>query len=110
MILLIVLKLGTAIKITEEIDELIKPGGFEIKKWSFSGKNVNKEAKFNDAGLTTENKPGETEIHKILGMKWDPNFDVFKFDVHLNFSPKHRKLRTGPDLNLENVSMKIPLT
>ena len=43
-------------------------------------------------------------------MKWDPNLDVFKFDVDLNFSPKHRKLRTGPDLNLENVSMKIPLT
>ena len=66
---------------------------------------------FKDAELPTESKPEEeTEIHKILGMKWDPNFDVFKFDVYLNFSPKRRKLRTGPDLNLENVSMKIPLT
>ena len=86
----------TAIKITEEIDKLIKPGGFEIKKWSFSGKNI-KQVSFQDADSSAENKlEEENQIHKVLGMKWDPIFDVFRFDVHLNFSPKRRKLRTGP--------------
>ena len=99
-----------AMKITEEIDKFIKPGGFKIKKWVFSGKKA-KQMKAPDTENSTENKPeDESEIQTILGMKWDQNSDVFKFDVHVNFSPKQRKLRTGPDLILENVSTKIPLT
>ena len=25
---------------------------------------------------------------KILGLKWDPKNDEFRFEVHMNFSPK----------------------
>ena len=31
-------------------------------------------------------------------MFWDQIEDSFKFKVKLNFSPKHRKVRTGPDV------------
>ena len=49
-------------------------------------------------------------MNKILGMKWNSKLDVFKFDVHLNFSPKHRKVRTGPDLVVTHISTYMPLT
>ena len=46
---------------------------------------------------------------KIRGLKWDPKNDEFRFEVHVNFSLKRGKLRTGPDHCLENIPSKVPV-
>ena len=46
---------------------------------------------------------------KILGLKWDPKDDEFRFEVHVNFSPKRGKLRTGPYLCLESIPSEVPV-
>ena len=48
---------------------------------------------------------------KILGLKWDPkdDNDEFRFEVHVNFSPKRGKLRTNQDLCFENIPSEVPV-
>ena len=100
----------TACKRTEDIDKLLKAGGFQIKRWSFSSNPCNRcdNAATNREDDKMIEKGGE--VNKILGMKWNSKLDVFKFEVHLNFSPKHRKIRTGPDLVVTDISTYMPLT
>jgi hypothetical protein len=40
-------------------------------------------------------KLAESGPEKILGMRWIPKSDMFEFQVKINFSPKHRNIRTG---------------
>ncbi len=47
--------------------------------------------------------------HKVLGLRWDPKTDSFLFDVRINFSPKKRKVRTGPDLCIDQIPEEMPL-
>ena len=46
---------------------------------------------------------------KVLGLVWNPKLDTFKFTVRLNFSPKRKKQRTGPDLAIEDIPSEIPV-
>ena len=48
------------------------------------------------------------EKQKALGTMWNPGNDCFHFEVKLNFSPKSKKLRVGPDLKSEQIPSKIP--
>ena len=107
----------TAVKLTKDIDELLKPGGFTIKRWYYSTRCTEENENQMGTNDVPSNVMGEIqvnqnkgEIQRVLGMIWDADLDIFKFDVHLNFSPKHRTLRTGPDLKLEDLTTEIPLT
>jgi hypothetical protein len=40
-------------------------------------------------------KLAESGPEKILGMRWIPKSDMFEFQVKINFSSKHRNIRTG---------------
>ena len=97
-------------KIKREIEELIKIGGFRVKQWSSSsnvflsqggpkaeeGKNIDN---MHNRHLKKKSETAQEEAQKILGLRWNPEEDVFTFDIHLNFSPKVRNLRTGPDVD-----------
>ena len=107
-------------RLTKEIDVLLKPGGFTIKKWTYTSKPSNPATEERrqeevDVLATKSNHivnsiTRDSEVHKILGMKWDPKSDVFRFDVRLNFSPKRKRSRIAADLCLEDLSQEIPLT
>ena len=46
---------------------------------------------------------------KILGLRWDPKDDEFRFEMYVNFSQTRGKLRTGSDLCLENIPYEVPV-
>lgn len=97
-------------RITKEIDQLLKPGGFEIKEWVVSkiDNEENKEHRHNAEKLE-ENLLIKSGPQKVLGMCWDAATDSFQFSVRLNLSPKRRKLRIGPDLSQEQIPREIPV-
>ena len=118
----------TAVTITNEVDSIVKQGGFEIKQWFFTSVSF-----CNNTAMSDQSKPDASfslqesnmfgdifsshqpldsaagNCQKILGFKWDPKDDEFRFEVHVNFSLKRGKLRTGPDLCLENIPSEVPV-
>ena len=40
---------------------------------------------------------------KVLGFIWNPLKDCFEYRIKFNFSPKHRKVRSGPYIKLEQL-------
>ena len=46
---------------------------------------------------------------KLLGVGWDPGRDCFYFKVKINFSRKIKKIRTGPDLKIDQIPTGVPL-
>ena len=67
-------------------------------------------------GSEKENDPVDIEIfhfldgiERVLGMSWLPHGDEFKYSVKLNFSKRKGKVRTEPDLNLDDIDLNIPV-
>jgi hypothetical protein len=64
-------------QLMDEIDAILGPKGFKIKEWICSGaKNTN--------GITLRNETEENacEVTEgVLGIKWQPDQDILKFDV-----------------------------
>ena len=50
----------------------------------------------------------EGDEQKVLGVRWNSNGDEFCFKTQLNFTPKIKKLRSGPNLTQEQVPALIP--
>ena len=47
---------------------------------------------------------------KVLSMHWSLREDNFTCRVHKDFSPKKRKVRTGPDVTFKDLTVnQIPL-
>lgn len=78
-----------------EIDTILKAGGFPVKQWIMSGRQV---------------KQSIVELHeeKILGIIWEPERDVFKFKAKLNFFPKVKGIYKDKDLTCDKVPSGIP--
>ena len=70
-----------------------------MKSWLISGEPTARE----DVHIEQA-----TDNEKVLGIVWNPEEDCFHFEVKLNFSPKKKKLRTGPDINREQIPKEIP--
>eukprot|EP00794_Sanderia_malayensis_P021204 gene21204-23286_t len=114
-------------ELTGDIDKLLQPGRFEIKGWSIHGETeclsplqdkahfettvegncVNPKTKKKEFDIHQIGTTGDS--HKVLGVGWDPTTDSFVFNVGVNFSPKRRKLRTGPDLTIDQIPLEMPL-
>ena len=45
---------------------------------------------------------------EILGLKWNLKEDYFSFTVKVNFSPRVRKIRSGPNLERCETEAKFP--
>lgn len=74
--------LQEALHLRNEIIEVMKRGGFELRKWTASDPNLLSDLKkeHDDPTLVLnldENSP------KILGLRWDPVGDIFKYKVNL---------------------------
>ena len=46
---------------------------------------------------------------KLLGVGLDQGRDCFYFKVKINFSRKIKKIRTGPDLKIDQIPTGVPL-
>ena len=62
-------------KLSEEVDVVLSKGGFKIKKWIYSGNETQTE---DNLSLNFEDPDDE----KVLGMRWDPKEDSFKFKTN----------------------------
>ena len=85
-----------ALSLIEDIEKTLANGSFKIKRWVITGED--------NSGMNMLEQDGE----KVLGLNWECSSDVFYFRTKLNFSPKYKGVRKGPDLSkanfFENVS------
>ena len=88
-----------AYQMIKEIETVVNAGGFEMKSWILSGEITSR---------TDVHIEVPAEKQKALGTVWNPGKDCFHFEVKLNFSPKSKKLRMGPDLKSEQIPSEIP--
>lgn len=75
--------LQEAIKLRDDIIEVLLKGEFELRKWTASDPTLltglaNKE---NDPTLILDLSENSANI---LGLRWDPSGDVFKYKVKLS--------------------------
>lgn len=84
--------------IIQETEEILDVGGFKIKHWITSG----------DKETMREVNILDTKKEKILGLNWKPEEDKFSFEVKLNFSPKYKKVFTGPNIKLVDIDYALP--
>ena len=99
-----------AVAITDEVDAILAKGGFEIKKWIIiSAENASETEEWNDTQKLLDYDPKtQSRCSKVIGIYWHGATDKFRYTTRLNFSPKRRKIRTGPDLIKEQVPQAIP--
>ena len=91
-----------ASQITSQIDDVLRKGGFEVKAWTISATDSTSLQMCPDGGAT------EDDMSKVLGVVWSPKNDTIEFVAKVNFSPRHRKIRTGPDLTISDMPRMIP--
>ena len=91
-----------AVTLAENVQCVLKKGGFKIKHWIMSG----------DEDMTAKSKITFSNVdkEKVLGMCWIPKQDHFIFQVKINFSPRNKNLPTGPDLTELNIATELPKT
>ncbi|KAK4305134.1 hypothetical protein Pmani_022966 [Petrolisthes manimaculis] len=89
-----------AYELIKNTEAVLSEGGFVIKHWIVSGKSQSDV----DINLL------DTEREKILGLNWSPKDDRFGFRIKMNFSPKRKKMRTGPDLTPLEFETRFPDT
>ena len=88
-----------------ECNEILSHGSFKVKEWvttSASGSDVQKE-------ILAKSVTGEKSAQKVLGLGWDKKSDTFGYKIRLNFSPKIRNQRSGPDLKFDELPESVPL-
>ena len=93
----------TAHKRIAECDEILSHGSFKVKEWIIPKR---KESEGDQEILSDPFTRRENQ--KVLGTVWNPDGDQFGFKVCLNFSPKIRKRRSGPDLTADDLPSQIP--
>lgn len=89
------------------MEEILKPGGFSLKPWIFSGQSGRSEAAANSSNskkvrsackmLVLPNQMLDEE-NNMLGVGYEPEHDKLCIMMSINFSKKRGKMRTGLDL------------
>lgn len=94
-----------AVETAKEVECMLLKGGFRIKCWQLSG----------DASVSSDPTNADVMLLKsdglstrVLGIAWVPSDDVIIFKVVLNFSPKRKGERTGPDLKISDIPRAVP--
>ena len=81
---------------TSEADEILGHANMHIKKWVYSGENV----EHIDIGEISGNLPVEEgNLERMPGVMWKPASDSFHFTVRINLSTLKKKIRVGPDIS-----------
>ena len=94
-----------ATEMTEQIDSVLKKGGFEVKKWIVSGQPVEDEMQ---VCSTKSNGDERKTTSTVLGVIWDVSRDELRYKVKLNFSQRHRKVRLESDVEEDELLEKLP--
>ena len=76
-------------------------GSFRCKPWIYSS------AEQGEVNLV---KKENTDDHKVLGKKWNPRSDTFRFVIRINFAAIGRNIRTGADMSKDQVKELNPLS
>jgi len=92
-----------AIRITSQIDSILSKGGFQVKGWNTSTDDSKTTIKV----CTSVHKPDD-DTSKVLGVVWNSKTDKLEFVAKVNFSPRHRKVRTEPDLTSADIPRMVP--
>ena len=87
-----------AFNLIQDTEEILTLGSFRVKHWIVSGHYENCNVNVI-----------ESDYEKILGLKWNPKEDYFSFTVKVNFSPRVRKIRSGPNLERCEIEAKFPV-
>ncbi|XP_063596234.1 uncharacterized protein LOC134773087 [Penaeus indicus] len=85
-----------AFKLIQDTEKILSQGSFRVKHWIVNGHY--ESCKVNVI----------KSDHEILGLKWNPLDDHFFFTVKPNFSSRIRKIRSGPNLNSDEIDDKFP--
>ena len=103
-----------ALEVTEKAEQILKKGGFKVKCWQLSG---NSEVLPGKDFITSTSEQvssvplmkGSDDVTRVLGVGWNPHDDFILFQVTLNFSPKRKGERTGPNLSAADIPFAIPV-
>ena len=86
--------------LTKNISDILKKGNFHIKEWVISSKN--------DINADFDLFEFSDGCERVLGMSWSVQNDCFNYEVKLNFSKKKGKIRTEPNIKLEDIGNRLP--
>lgn len=84
-------------QVVRSAEQMLEKGGFHIKCWLFSGESET-GSQLKCSGAVT----------RVLGVDWDSQKDKMVFRAVLNFSPKKRGERTGPNLTVSDIPHGVP--
>jgi len=87
----------TAEEVVQKTEQILDKGGFRIKCWLFSGE-AESESQLKGGGSVT----------RVLGVEWNSVEDLLVFKAAINFSPKRKGERTGPNLSKEDIPKGVP--
>ncbi|XP_043198573.1 uncharacterized protein LOC122368576 isoform X1 [Amphibalanus amphitrite] len=79
--------------ITQDVEKMLKTGGFHMKRWVMSGEKPDQERDLTD---------------KVLGVSWKPEQDMFCFQTQLNFNQKKKGVKVAEPLAPGETSDAVP--
>lgn len=98
-------------EITENVEHILKAGGFELKPWVFSGqsgrKDLNKQDEVKTKTMVLPNQMRD-EDNKALGLGYIVEKDKLHVMVSINFSKRKKKMRLGQNLQLDQIRSQTP--
>lgn len=98
--------------ITENVEQILKAGGFKLKPWVFSGQSrresVGKQEQVDTPKTVILPNQLKEEDNKALGLGYTLEDDKLHVMVGINFSKRKRKMRLGQNLQLEQVRAQTP--
>ncbi|KAM9744581.1 uncharacterized protein ACNS7B_011726 [Menidia menidia] len=99
-------------EITENVERILKAGGFKLKPWVFSGQSGRKNSnnKQDEVKVKTLVLPNQMrdEDNKALGLGYIVEEDQLYVMVGINFSKRKKKMRLGQDLQLDQIRIQTP--
>ncbi|XP_032434156.1 uncharacterized protein LOC116729604 [Xiphophorus hellerii] len=99
-------------EITENVECILKAGGFKLKPWVFSGQSGRKNCnnKQDEVKVKTMVLPNQMrdEDNKALGLGYIVEEDKLHVMVSINFSKRKKKMRLGQDLQLDQIRSQTP--
>ncbi|XP_054911875.1 uncharacterized protein LOC129376308 isoform X3 [Poeciliopsis prolifica] len=99
-------------QITENVERILKAGGFKLKPWVFSGQSGRKNCsnKQDEEKVKTMILPNQMrdEDNKALGLGYIVEEDKLHVMVSINFSKRKRKMRLGQDLQQDQIRSQTP--
>ncbi|XP_055623670.1 uncharacterized protein LOC129767077 [Toxorhynchites rutilus septentrionalis] len=70
-----------AIQLREDMDKLLKSGGFRLRKWESNEKAVLESIPFENRASQADQTFDTDDTIKTLGIVWEPATDMFRFDI-----------------------------